>query len=174
MTRPRYRQPVPADVVPAGVVPAGVVPAGVVPPEGASPGRLVLPWAVRDEMVAACLGGYPLEACGLLGGVEDPDGGATVAASYPAHNAAASSRVYTVEPRDLLRADRAAEAAGVILLGVWHSHTHTDAYPSPTDIAQAPDPGWHYVLVSLRDDEPVVRSYRIVDGRPEEEQVVLQ
>jgi proteasome lid subunit RPN8/RPN11 len=62
----------------------------------------------------------------------------------------------------------------VILLGVWHSHTHTDAYPSPTDIAQAPDPGWHYVLVSLRDDEPVVRSYRIVDGRPEEEQVVLQ
>ena len=60
------------------------------------------------------------------------------------------------------------------LLGVWHSHTHTDAYPSPTDIAQAPDPGWHYVLVSLRDTHPVVRSYRIIEDRVEEEQVALQ
>jgi proteasome lid subunit RPN8/RPN11 len=134
---------------------------------------LVLPTAVRDEMVAACLDGYPLEVCGLLGGTEDQDATA-ILASYPAHNAAASSRVYTVEPRDLLRADRAAEDAGWSLVGVWHSHTHTDAYPSPTDIAQAPDPDWHYVLISLRDTEPVVRSYRIRDGETEEEPVVLQ
>ena len=53
-----------------------------------------------------------------------------------------------------------------------HSHTHTDAYPSPTDIAQAPDPAWHYVVVSLR-DEPVCRSYRILDGNPAEEPVVV-
>ncbi len=91
---------------------------------------------------------------------------------YPAANAARSARLYTVEPRDLLRADRAAEAAGLSLIGVWHSHTHTAAYPSPTDISQAPDPDWHYVLVSLSDAEPVVRSYRIVDGRAEEEPVV--
>jgi [CysO sulfur-carrier protein]-S-L-cysteine hydrolase len=57
-------------------------------------------------------------------------------------------------------------------MGVFHSHTHTDAYPSPTDVAQATDPGWHYVLVSLRDIEPVVRSYRIVAGQVEEEPVV--
>ena len=60
------------------------------------------------------------------------------------------------------------------LLGVWHSHTHTDAWPSPTDVAQAPDPAWHYVLVSLRDTHPVLRSYRIQDGRIEEEPVALQ
>ena len=40
-------------------------------------------------------------------------------------------------------------------------------------VAQAPDPGWHYVLVSLADDAPVVRSYRIVDGNITEEPVVL-
>ena len=50
-----------------------------------------------------------------------------------------------------------------------HSHTHTDAYPSPTDIAQAPDPDWHYVIVSLRDDVPMLRSYRIIDGTVDEE-----
>jgi proteasome lid subunit RPN8/RPN11 len=55
--------------------------------------------------------------------------------------------------------DRAAQALGADIMGVFHSHTHTDAYPSPTDVAQALDPGWHYVLVSLRDTHPVVRSY---------------
>ncbi len=59
------------------------------------------------------------------------------------------------------------------IIGVFHSHTHTEAYPSPTDVAQAPDPAWHYVLVSLRDIQPVVRSYRIVDGVITEEPVRL-
>ena len=57
---------------------------------------------------------------------------------------------------------------------MYHSHTHTDAYPSPTDVRQAPDPSWHYVLVSLKDPEPVLRSYRIVDGTVSEEPVELE
>lgn len=128
---------------------------------------LVLPAPLWDRVVAHCLDGYPLEACGLLAG-EDGN----VHEVYPAGNAARSARVYTVEPKDLLAADRAAEAAGWSLIGVWHSHTHTMAYPSPTDIDQAPDPEWHYVLVSLREAEPVVRSYRIVGGQVQEEPVV--
>ncbi len=121
-------------------------------------------------MVAHCLSGLPEEACGLLAG--DPDA-ETVSRCYPTRNAAASARVYTVDSRDHLRADRDAEAHGNQLIGVFHSHTHTDAYPSPTDVAQAPDPSWHYVLVSLRDTHPVVRSYRIVDGVVEEPVVLL-
>jgi proteasome lid subunit RPN8/RPN11 len=129
---------------------------------------LLVPENLWDVMVAHCLDGLPLEACGLLAGLGDQ-----VVEVYPAVNAARSARVYTVEPRDLLRADRAAEGAGLNLLGVWHSHTHSPAYPSPTDVTQAPDPGWHYVIVSLSDLEPVLRSYRIVDGVVREEQVVL-
>ena len=123
-------------------------------------------------MVAHCLAGLPMEACGLIAAVEDASV-ARVSEVYPTANAANSARVYTVEPLDLLKADRAAEAAGMAVLGVWHSHTHTPAYPSPTDIAQAPDPAWHYVLVSLSDVEPVMRSYRIVDGRASEEPLAL-
>ena len=89
-------------------------------------------------MVADALDGYPLEACGLLGGTVDQDGTARVVACYPTDNVAASARVYEVEPRGLLRADRAAEAAGVQLVGVYHSHTHTDAQPSPTDVGPGP------------------------------------
>lgn len=128
-----------------------------------------MPVSIVATVVSHCLDGYPLEACGLFAGRPGE-----VVRVYPTANAAASARVYTVEPRQLLRADRDAEGAGLELIGVWHSHTHTEAYPSPTDVAQAPDPGWHYLIVSLRDIEPVLRSYRITDGKITEEQVVVQ
>ena len=92
---------------------------------------------------------------------------------YPTRNLAASAKLYTVDPKEHLRADRDAEGSGNSIIGVFHSHTHTEAYPSPTDVAQAPDPAWHYVLVSLRDTYPMVRSYRIVAGAIEEETVRL-
>jgi len=130
---------------------------------------LYLPEPLLDQMVAHCLTGLPLEACGLL--VGDHERGVVVTC-VPTRNVAASARLYTVDPTEHLRADRAAEAEGLAIIGVFHSHTHTDAYPSPTDVAQAPDPTWHYVLVSLRDVVPTVRSYRIVDGVIEEERIV--
>jgi proteasome lid subunit RPN8/RPN11 len=120
------------------------------------------------EMVAHCWAGLPLEACGLLAGTGDD-----ATRCYPTVNVAESALVYTVDPKGFLRADRDAEAQGLTILGVFHSHTHTAAYPSPTDVAQAPDPGWHYVLVSLAEGAPVVRSYRIVDGNIDEEPLVL-
>ena len=122
------------------------------------------------QMVGHAYDGLPDEACGLLAG---PPGTDRVTTFYPCRNAAGSSRVYTIDPKDHLRADRDAEAKGLEIVGVMHSHTHTDAYPSPTDLAQAPDPAWHYILVSMADEAPSVRSYRIVDGNITEEPVVL-
>ena len=125
-----------------------------------------------QAMVGHAYDGLPLEACGLLGG--DPVTGKVPASSTRARTSAASSRVYTVDPKDHLRADRDAEGRGLEIVGVMHSHTHTEAYPSPTDVAQAPDPGWHYVIVSLKREAPVLRSYRIVDGEITEEPVELR
>jgi proteasome lid subunit RPN8/RPN11 len=121
-------------------------------------------------MVAHSYDGLPDEACGLLGG-DLADG--RVELFYPCRNAAGSSRVYTIDPGDHLRADRDAGGRGLDIIGVVHSHTHTEAYPSPTDVAQAPDPGWHYVIVSLKRPEPVVRSYRMVEGEVTEEEVAI-
>ncbi len=136
---------------------------------------LELPADLHGAMVAHALDGLPDEACGLLAarpGERHPDD-VRVERFYPCRNAAASSRVYTVDPRDHLRADKDAEASGMEIVGVVHSHTHTDAWPSPTDVAQAPDPSWHYVIVSLRHPEAALRSFRIVDGNIAEEPVVL-
>ena len=124
-------------------------------------------------IVGHCYDGLPDEACGLLLGPlpsGEPTGRITEA--RPTANADASARTYTVDPKDMLRAMRAAEQRGDEIVGVWHSHTHTDAYPSPTDVRQAIDPAWFYVIVSLRDQVPVLRSYRIRGGEIAETAVV--
>lgn len=129
---------------------------------------LEFPARAYAEMVAHAYAGYPLEACGLLVGRPGQ-----VHRFVACANDAASAKVYTVPPRDLLRTEREAEAEGLEVIGVFHSHTHSEPYPSPTDVAQAPDPGWHYVIVSLKREAPETRSYRIVDGAVQEEPVAV-
>ncbi|HUF84555.1 MAG TPA: M67 family metallopeptidase [Acidimicrobiia bacterium] len=140
----------------------------------ASP-TLRLTEAQYRQIVGHCYDGLPDEACGLFAGPvtadEEPTG--VVSAVYPCANAEASARTYTVDSRDLIKAMRDAEQRGHQLVGVFHSHTHTDAYPSPTDVEQAMEPGWVYVIVSLRDGGPVLRAYRVRDQQITECQVVL-
>ena len=121
-----------------------------------------------EAMVAEAYARYPYEACGLIAGPADH-----ADHFYACRNAAESARVYTVDPLDHLAAERQAEARGVDIIGVVHSHTHTEPYPSPTDIAQAPDPGWHYVIISLKREVPEVRSYRIVGSEVTEEPIEI-
>jgi len=125
------------------------------------------------QMVGDCYDKLPNEACGLLGGPPPSGPAAAADVCYPITNAANSSRIYELDAREHLRADRNAEDNGMQLIGVYHSHTHTLGYPSPTDVAAAPDPAWHYILVSFADEAPSVRSYRIIDGNISEEPVVL-
>ena len=127
---------------------------------------LVFPAAAYAEMIGHLYDGYPLEACGLLIGR-----GLRVHRFVPSANLAASARVYTIDPVTHLRAERQAESEGLEVIGVVHSHTHSEPYPSPTDVAQAPEPGWHYVIVSFKREAPECRSYRIVAEQISEEPI---
>jgi proteasome lid subunit RPN8/RPN11 len=129
---------------------------------------LSFPAHAFTAMIGHAYDGYPLEACGLLVGT-----GAVVRRFVPCTNADASARVYSIPGVELLRAERAAEDEGLAVIGVFHSHTHSEPYPSPTDVGQAPDPDWHYVIVSLKRDAPETRSYRIVDGAVTEEALAV-
>ena len=120
-------------------------------------------------MVATCIRALPNEGCGLLLGT--PDG--AVSEVLPSRNVADSARFYEIDSRVLLQAYRRSEAEGLSVIGVFHSHTHSGAYPSPTDVAQAPDPLWHYVLVSLRDVPTEIRSFHVIDGMVTEEEISL-
>src|ERR1700685_3574152 len=128
---------------------------------------LTLTAAQRDAMVATCIRALPDEGCGLLLGTSD----GVVVDVVASDNLARSAKLYEIDSRVLLQVSRRADEESLCIIGVFHSHTHSEAYPSPTDVAQAPDPAWHYVLVSLRDVPTVVRSFRIADGEINEEEI---
>ena len=130
---------------------------------------LTLERAYVDEMIAHAKADVPNECCGIIAGV---DGRATKL--YRAINAEASPYRYSVDPKDLLRIHKEVDANGWDFLVIYHSHTHTEAYPSPTDIRLAAWPEAYYALVSLMDEEqPVVRAFRIVDGQVSEEDLTV-
>ncbi len=118
-----------------------------------------------DQMVAHAVDDNPNECCGLVGG--DGDTAATV---YRAENAERSPYRYSIAPREQLELMNRIEEAGEEIVGIYHSHTRTAAYPSQTDINLAT--GWPdsvYLIVSLEDpDSPYVRGFRIRDGEVED------
>ena len=108
---------------------------------------VVLPAALRDQLVAWSAAEHPREACGLLIGTRVA-GEWRVRRVLPAANIAPAPRTrrYEVAPLDLLEADRVARASGQELVGVWHSHPGRSARPSERDRRGA-YPGWAYVIL---------------------------
>ncbi len=108
------------------------------------------------------------EACGLLVGTSANN---LVTEFHSCVNVAASARIYELDAKQHMLIERDVESRGLEVIGVIHSHTHTEAYPSGTDVAKAPDPGWHYMIVTLMRGVPEPRSYRIVAGQISEERI---
>jgi proteasome lid subunit RPN8/RPN11 len=122
---------------------------------------LTLTRAQRQELIDHALEGRPYEVCGLLAGKDD-----RVERVYRAANKERSPVRYEIDPKDLIRIFREIDNADLELVGIYHSHTHTDAYPSATDVRLAYYPEAYYVLVSLMDERsPRVRAFRIRDGQ---------
>lgn len=135
------------------------------------PPSVVLPTAIRDALLAHARVGYPNEACGLIVGDAPAADGGHALRFEPTVNKAASPYRYEIDPEDLLRLTIATDDADEVFWAIVHSHTHTPAVPSPTDVGLAFYPDALYMLVSLSDDErdpltgaPGVRAWRILDG----------
>lgn len=129
---------------------------------------LRLPQDTFDALVAHAWSDFPYEVCGLLG--LHPDGRVEV---IPVANAERSMRYYVMDSRELLRAMRRIEDEGLGLV-IYHSHTHTQAYPSATDVRHAAYPDALYAIVTLQDrDVPAVRAFTILDGAVGEVPVVV-
>ncbi len=121
---------------------------------------LTLPRAYVEAMIRHARAFTPQECCGLIAG----EGGQAVR-RYELRNDNPSVLRYTANPQDQLAAMRDMWDHDWDLLVIYHSHTHTQAYPSATDIRLAFYPDSYYVIVSLQEaDRPHARAYRIVDG----------
>ena len=112
---------------------------------------------------------FPYEVCGLLG--RDADG---TLHHGRITNAERSMTYYVMDAKELLQAMRTIEDNGW-RLAIYHSHTHTQAYPSETDIRLAAYPEATYLIVTLQDrDAPDIRGFDIVDGEVTEEPVIIR
>lgn len=121
-----------------------------------------------SEMIEHAKQDVPNECCGVLLGREG-----RVTLLRRCTNAEQSPFRYSVAPRELLEIDRQARENDWDVLAIYHSHTHTEAYPSPTDVRLAAYPDAIYILVSLKEPEPVVRAFHIRDGNVSEEQIEI-
>ncbi len=147
---------------------------------------LYLPEPLRQQLVAHALEGDPDEVCGILGGTgdrvervfrvnntadevgpsrnmfRDRGSGQAVAGRKAVH--------YYMDPKDQLRVYNELDALGLDILAYYHSHTHTEARPSLTDIRLATDLAAHYLLVGLEDKRsPSVRAWKIHKRSPTDE-----
>lgn len=117
---------------------------------------LRIPADIHDAMIEHCRAVAPIEACGLLGGK-----GGRVDSFHPLRNAAASETRYEADPRDVIEAVRGLRGRQAEILAIYHSHPRWPAIPSRTDLAAN-----HYgdvprIIVSLLDDLPDVKIYRL-------------
>jgi [CysO sulfur-carrier protein]-S-L-cysteine hydrolase len=135
------------------------------------PAAVALPVEIREAIIAQARAEDPNESCGLIIGDAPAADGGRALRFEPTRNRAASPYRYEIDPADLLRLTIATDDADEAFWAIVHSHTHTPARPSPTDIGLAFYPDALYMLVTLDPGEadPVtgaagVRAWRILDG----------
>jgi [CysO sulfur-carrier protein]-S-L-cysteine hydrolase len=135
------------------------------------PATAALSMTIRAEIIEHARQDYPNEACGLIVGTSAAAAGGEALRFVPTRNAAGSPFRYEIDSIELLAVTLEADRNDEEIWGIVHSHTHTPARPSPTDIGLAFYPDSLYLLVSLAESEadpassePGIRAWRILDG----------
>ena len=113
-----------------------------------------------NEIIEHSLQDDPNECCGILGGK-----GNKVMKVYRATNTENSPYRYKMDPIDQLQADKDCDLNDWEFVAFYHSHTHSPAYPSATDVRMAIQNEWltvQYMIVSLMDkSKPIARAFTI-------------
>jgi [CysO sulfur-carrier protein]-S-L-cysteine hydrolase len=112
--------------------------------------------AALEEVITHARAAQPVECCGMLLGTAP-----TIEEAIQAKNLAASPTRFLIDPRDHINARRTARTRGLDVIGFYHSHPHSPAWPSPTDLAEAAYPDAVYLIVSLAGAAAEARLFRI-------------
>ena len=132
------------------------------------PSVLMIARADLDTMVQHCVERLPNEACGILAG-----SGGRVEQVYRMTNARPGPASYEMEPAEQFRVLKDIRQSGRSLVGIYHSHPGSPAYPSGIDVEKVYWPGTLFpnypgavqVIVSLADlQHPAVRAYSLDEG----------
>ena len=136
-------------------------------------------------MIEHCQKEYPKEACGILAGEylgessvpEQSEGTSGIVETvYRMTNTSGNPETcYFMEPNEQLNVFKEMRRLGIEMLGIYHSHSGTSAYPSQRDCEMAFYSEASYVIISLQDfDNPKVRAFRIIEGKIQEGKIVVR
>ncbi len=136
---------------------------------------------ISDALISHAQEEDPYECCGLLAG---KDGVATKIyriTNLPSDDPsikdlkvpADRTLRYVMAPNEQIAAFKQMREDGTEILAIYHSHTHSPAYPSPTDVRLAFYPDVHYLIASLEDkNRPHIRAFTILDEQISETEIV--
>ncbi len=138
-----------------------------------------------QEIRKHCQKEYTKEACGILAGrhvgqssvPEQSEGNSSMVRKvYKMTNTSKNPETcYFMEPKEQLKVFKEMRGLGIEMLGIYHSHSGTSAYPSQRDCEMAFYPEVSYIIISLQDfDNPDVRAFRIIEGKIKEEKIVVR
>lgn len=118
-----------------------------------------------DYLVAQSKRELPNEACGILAGKNGK-----VEKVYKMTNADKSPATFFMDAKEQLKIMKEMRGLGLEMIGIYHSHVASPAYPSSHDVELAFYPDVSYLIISLKDnDNPSARSFKIKEGKIEEE-----
>ena len=136
---------------------------------------MVIEPALLDELIAHAREEYDAECCGMLAYAGGANGRARAVRVHRATNIFASRKRFEIDGKEVLRTINEFEDEGWDLGAIYHSHTHTEPYPSQTDINFAANwPGLEWVIIGLAGGEPEVRCYVIDGGEVREVELELE
>ncbi len=117
-----------------------------------------------NQMIEHSRADAPAEACGLLVGKH-----LQIQKLYKMKNIDESNKKYLMDPKEQFKVFKQIREEGLKLIGIYHSHVATKAYPSETDRSMAMY-DVAYFIVSLMNEEPLIKAYRIKKGEVSEQE----
>ena len=130
---------------------------------------LWIPADIYDGLIEHARRGFPLEVCGLLGGVNS-----VVENAFPMVNTDSSREHFMMDPREQFEVIKVLRSRGMSVQVIYHSHPDTPARLSEEDLRLALTPGVSYLIVSLADaNKPDVKSFRVEGGVAKAEPIVV-
>ncbi len=134
---------------------------------------IIMSKADYEQMLSHATSELPNEACGLLGGTLAENGDKTVKKVYLLTNIDHSREHFSLDPKEQLAAIKDMRANGLSLLGNWHSHPESPSRPSEEDKRLAYDPTASYLILSLMENTPALKSFRIHGSIAAEEELQI-
>lgn len=125
-----------------------------------------IPKSIYEAMIEHARREAPLECCGILAGKNG-----LVEKIFETRNQEQSPIRYSISPQDQIKVFENLEKESLEMIGVYHSHTHTEAYPSETDLKMAFYPEIASIIISLKDKIPVVKAFRVNKEKIDSEEI---